>query len=112
MFSIGYFVLMVVYDSALATWAALFTLVSLVGLLVLTIRDIQLQQPLLETGAEITNFSLQSVFGLAQIRSAAAEPFVLLCWLREVNLCVVAAARNITAMGLKCSAPWSVLWPR
>ena len=34
---------MVIYDSTLAIWAAMFTLVSLLGLLVLTIRDIQLQ---------------------------------------------------------------------
>ena len=84
-FSVGYFVLMVIYDRSLAIWAALFTLVSLASLLYLTIRDIQLQKPLLETGAEITNFSLQSVMGLAQIRSSATEPFVLLRWLREIN---------------------------
>lgn len=84
-FSVGYFVLMIVYDRTLAIWAVLFTVVSLVGLIYLTVRDIQLQMPLLETGAEITNFSLQSVMGLPQIRSAAAEPFVLLRWLREIN---------------------------
>ena len=101
-FSLGYFILMIVYDSTLAIWAAIFTLVSLVGLLVLTIRDIQLQEPLLETGAEITNFSLQSVFGLAQIRSAAAEPFVLLRWLREVNRYALLQLRsNIYSDGIE-----------
>ncbi len=84
-FSVGYFVLMIVYDSTLAIWAALFTVVSLIGLIYLTYRDIQLQMPLLETGAEITNFSLQSVKGLPQIRSAAAEPFLLLRWMRDIN---------------------------
>ena len=84
-FSLGYFVLMVIYDRSLAIWAALFTIVSLTSLVYLTIRDIQLQKPLLETGAEITNFSLQSVMGLAQIRSSATEPFVMLRWLREIN---------------------------
>ena len=84
-FSLGYFILMVIYDSTLAIWAALFTIVSLTALLYLTIRDIRLQKPLLETGAEITNFSLQSVMGLPQIRSSATEPFVLLRWLREIN---------------------------
>jgi len=44
-----------------------------------------LQKPLLEAGAEITNFSLQSVMGMPQVRSSASEPFVLLRWLREVN---------------------------
>ena len=84
-FSLGYFILMFVYDSTLAIWAALFTSVSLAALLYLTIRDIRLQKPLLETGAEITNFSFQSVMGLPQIRSSATEPFVLLRWLREIN---------------------------
>ncbi len=84
-FSLGYFVLMVIYDSNMAIWAALFTLASLTSLLYLTIRNIRLQKPLLETGAEITNFSLQSVMGLPQIRSSATEPFVLLRWLREIN---------------------------
>ena len=84
-FSVGYFILMIVYDSKLAIWAAVFTLISLLGLLYLTSQDIRLQMPLLETGAEITNFSLQSVMGLPQIRSAAAEPFVMLRWLRDVN---------------------------
>ena len=101
-FSAGYFVLMVIYDSSLAIWAAMFTLVSILGLLLLTIRDIQLQKPLLETGAEITNFSLQSVFGLAQIRSAAAEPFVLLRWLREVNRYALLQLRsNIYSDGIE-----------
>ena len=84
-FSLGYFILMVIYDSTLAIWAALFTLVSLTALLYLTIRDVRLQKPLLESGAEMTNFSLQSVMGLSQIRSSASEPFVLLRWLGEVN---------------------------
>ena len=93
---------MVIYDSTLAIWAAMFTLVSMLGLLLLTIRDIQLQKPLLETGAEITNFSLQSVFGLAQIRSAAAEPFLLLRWLREVNRYALLQLRsNIYSDGIE-----------
>jgi len=85
LFSIGYFILMFVYDSTLALWSSLFTFLSLSTLLYLAVRDVRLQKPLLETGAEITNFSLQSVMGLPQIRSSATEPFVLLRWLREVN---------------------------
>ena len=85
LFSLGYFILMFVYDSTLALWSSLFTFLSLSTLLYLAVRDVRLQKPLLETGAEITNFSLQSVMGLPQIRSSATEPFVLLRWLREVN---------------------------
>ncbi len=85
LFAVSYFVLMFVYDSHLALWASAFTLVAVFCLLWITWRSIQLQMPLLESGAEITNFSLQAVMGMPQIRSAGAEPFVLLRWLREVN---------------------------
>ena len=85
LFAISYFVLMFTYDSQLALWASGFSLLAVICLLAITWRSIQLQMPLLESGAEITNFSLQSVMGMPQIRSAGAEPFVLLRWLREVN---------------------------
>ena len=85
LFAISFFVLMFTYDSQLALWASGFTLLAVICLLTITWRSIQLQMPLLESGAEITNFSLQSVMGMPQIRSAGAEPFVLLRWLREVN---------------------------
>ena len=85
LFAISYFVLMFLYDRQLALWATAFTLVAMLCLLGITWRSIQLQMPLLESGAEITNFSLQAVMGMPQIRSAGAEPFVLLRWLREVN---------------------------
>ena len=85
LFASTYFVLMFVYDSQLALWALAFTAVAVVCLLVITWRSIRLQMPLLESGAEITNFSLQSVMGMPQIRTAGAEPFLLLRWLREVN---------------------------
>ena len=85
LFAVSYFVLMFVYDRHLALWASAFTLVAILCLLWITWRSIQLQMPLLESGAEITNFSLQAVMGMPQIRSAGAEPFLLLRWLREVN---------------------------
>jgi ATP-binding cassette subfamily B protein len=85
LFAVSYFVLMFTYDSQLALWASAFSLVAAICLLFIAWRSIQLQNPLMESGAEITNFSLQSVMGMPQIRSAGAEPFVLLRWLREVN---------------------------
>lgn len=85
LFSISYFVLMFTYDVQLALWASLFTLVATVFVLYMTLRSIKLEMPLMESGAEITNFSLQSVMGMPQIRSSGAEPFVFLRWMREVN---------------------------
>ena len=66
----------------------------MVCLLWITLRSIRLQMPLLESGAEITNFSLQAVMGMPQISSAGAEPFVLLRWLREVNRYALLQLRN------------------
>lgn len=94
LFSVTYFILMFVYDRMLAFWALAFTFIAVVSVLALTWRSIRLQMPLLESGAEITNFSLQSVMGLPQIRTAGAEPFLLLRWLREVNRYALLQLRN------------------
>jgi ATP-binding cassette subfamily B protein len=94
LFALSYFVLMFSYDRQLALWGSAFTLVSMGTLLWIILRSIRLQMPLLESGAEITNFSLQAVMGMPQIRSAGAEPFVLLRWLREVNRYALLQLRN------------------
>ena len=85
---------MFVYDRELALYACGFTLLATLCVLFLTWRSIILQMPLLESGAEITNFSLQSVMGMPQIRSAGAEPFLLLRWLREINRYALLQLRN------------------
>ena len=94
LFALSYFVLMFTYDAELALWATAFTAVAMGCLLSITLRAIRLQMPLLESGAEITNFSLQAVMGMPQIRSSGAEPFVLLRWLREVNRYALLQLRN------------------
>ena len=94
LFALSFFVLMFTYDAELALWATAFTVVAMGCLLLITLRAIRLQMPLLESGAEITNFSLQAVMGMPQIRSAGAEPFVLLRWLREVNRYALLQLRN------------------
>ena len=85
LFALSYFVLMFSYEANLALWATAFTAVAMGCLLVITLRSIRLQMPLLKSGAEIVNFSLQAVMGMPQIRSAGAEPFVLLRYMREIN---------------------------
>ena len=94
LFSLSYFVLMFKYDRSLTLWALAFTLISVISLLGITWKSIQLQLPLLESGAEITNFSLQSVMGMPQIRSAGAEPFLFLRWMREINRYALIQLRN------------------
>ncbi len=94
LFSLSFFVLMFIYDRQLAWWASVFTLIAVISLLTITWKSIQLQLPLLESGAEITNFSLQAVMGMPQIRSAGAEPFLLLRWIREINRYALIQLRN------------------
>jgi ATP-binding cassette subfamily B protein len=94
LFSLSFFVLMFVYDAELALLATAFTVVAIICLVPISLGSIRLQMPLLESGAEITNFSLQAVMGMPQIRSAGAEPFVLLRWLREVNRYAQLALRD------------------
>ena len=85
LFSLSYFVLMFIYDRQLALWASLFTIIAVTSVLYFILQTIRLQLPLLESGAEITNFSMQSVMGMPQVRSSGSEPFLLLRWIREIN---------------------------
>lgn len=84
-FSVFYFILMLRYDWVLSIFALGFTILSTFGLLFLTSRNIKLQMPMVETGAEITNFSYQVIEGIPQIRSNGAEPFIFSRWILEVS---------------------------
>jgi ATP-binding cassette subfamily B protein len=84
-FSFAYFILMFAFDRGLALWSLLFTVVSLLIVAWLSQRQVRLQRPLQQGSAEITNFALQAIYGLPQIRSAGTETHVLLRWLSKVN---------------------------
>lgn len=84
-FSFAYFILMFVFDRGLAIWALLFTVVSLLIVGFLSYSQVRLQRPLQQDSAEITNFALQAMYGLPQIRSAGTETHVLLRWLSKIN---------------------------
>ena len=85
LFSLTYFVLMFQYDPELAIYAVILTVFSTSLILVLTWRSILLEKPLLEKSAEVTNFSMQAIMGLPQIRASGKEPYVLRRWLKTVN---------------------------
>ena len=85
LFSLTYFVLMFQYDPELAIYAVILTVFSTSLILVLTWRSILLEKPLLEKSAEVTNFSMQAIMGLPQIRTSGKEPYVLRRWLKIVN---------------------------
>ena len=85
LFSVTYFILMFHYDNELAIYAAILTVFSTSLILLLTWRSILLERPLQEKSAEVTNFSMQAIMGIAQIRSSGKEPYVLLRWLKTLN---------------------------
>ena len=85
LFSLTYFVLMFQYDPELAIYAVILTVFSTSLILVLTWRSILLEKPLVEKSAEVTNFSMQAIMGLPQIRASGKEPYVLRRWLKTVN---------------------------
>ena len=85
LFSLTYFILMFHYDNELAIYAAILTVFSTSLILLLTWRSILLERPLQEKSAEVTNFSMQAIMGLPQIRSSGKEPYVLLRWLKTLN---------------------------
>lgn len=84
-FAAVYFLLMVGYDRGLALVAGLFSAMGLV--LVLTMIGLRLKSKaqLEQAGAEATNFAMQAMLGVAQIRSAGAEPFLFVRWLRILS---------------------------
>ena len=94
LFSLSYFALMFQFDSELSIYAVILTLVSTCLVLFLTWKSIVLEKPLIEKTAEVTNFSLQAIMGLPQIRTSGKEPFVLLRWLKIVNQQAVLRLQN------------------
>lgn len=84
-FGFAYFILMFAFDRGLALWALLFTAISFLIITWLSNQQVRLQRPLQEGSAEITNFALQAMYGLPQIRSAGTEAHVLLRWLSQIN---------------------------
>lgn len=94
LFALSYFSLMYYYDANLAVWSTVFTFLSVVLIAFLIKKSVSLQMPLLESGADMTNFALQSVMGLPQIRSAGGEPYIFLEWLKRVSDNAVIQLKN------------------
>lgn len=84
LFSFSFFFLMYSYDWRLATVALVVALLSVYLIFYLSNKQGNLLVPLYNQFAEITNFSLQSVIGLPQIRSTGSEPFIFYRWMQEL----------------------------
>jgi len=85
LFAVSYFILMYQYNSSLANWALLLTLLGLAFVYYAASEQVKWQLPLQESEAEATNFALQSLIGSAQIRSTGTEPFLFLQWVKRVS---------------------------
>lgn len=84
LFSFSFFFLMYSYDWMLATIALAVALLSVFLIFYFSSKQGDLLVPLYNLFAEITNFSLQSVIGLPQIRSTGSEPFIFYRWMQEL----------------------------
>lgn len=84
LFSLTNLVLMVVYQAQLAVVAALFSLASAVAMGLLVSRNAQLEGPLQEGQAQVSDLGLQAVTGMSQVRVGGNEPFVFERWYRDV----------------------------
>ena len=84
LFSLTNLVLMVTYQAQLAVVAGLFSLASAVAMGLLVSRNAQLEEPLQEGQAQVSDLGLQAVTGMAQVRVGGNEPFVFERWYRDV----------------------------
>lgn len=84
LFSLTNLVLMVVYQAQLAVVAGLFSLASAVAMGLLVSRNAQLEGPLQEGQAQVSDLGLQAVTGMSQVRVGGNEPFVFERWYRDV----------------------------
>ena len=84
-FALSYFILMYQYDSTLANWAALRTLLGISFVAYIATKQVKYQFTIQETEAEVTNFALQTLIGSAQVRSTGTEPFLFLQWMKRIS---------------------------
>jgi len=84
-FALSYFILMYQYDSTLANWAALITLLGISFVAYIATKQVKYQFTIQETEAEVTNFALQTLIGSAQVRSTGTEPFLFLQWMKRIS---------------------------
>ncbi|WP_341885258.1 ATP-binding cassette domain-containing protein [Synechococcus sp. UW140] len=85
LFASSYFILMYQYNVTLSNWALLITVIGFTFVFYAASSQVKCQFPLQESEAEATNFALQSLIGVAQIRSSGTEPFIFLQWMEKVS---------------------------
>ena len=81
----GYAFLMLFYDFDLAILVIVFIVISSIPKIILSLRSSKYESRVQSSSGELTNFSLEILGSLVQIRSAAAEPFVLKKWISSLK---------------------------
>ena len=83
-FAFSFFALMFEYDQTL-TWISLsVTVINTFIVIKYSLKQGKYLVPLFEQYADVTNYSLQAIQGVAQIRTSGAEPFVFLQWMKKL----------------------------
>jgi ABC-type bacteriocin/lantibiotic exporter with double-glycine peptidase domain len=83
-FAFSFFALMFEYDQTL-TWISLsVTVINTFIIIKYSLKQGKYLVPLFEQYADVTNYSLQAIQGVAQIRTSGAEPFVFLQWMKKL----------------------------
>ena len=83
-FAFSFFVLMFQYDQTL-TWISLgVTVINTFIVIKYSLKQGEFLVPLFAQYADVTNYSLQAIQGVAQIRTSGSEPFVFLQWMKKL----------------------------
>ena len=83
-FAFSFFVLMFQYDQTL-TWISLgVTVINTFIVIKYSLKQGEFLVPLFSQYADVTNYSLQAIQGVAQIRTSGSEPFVFLQWMKRL----------------------------
>ena len=83
-FAFSFFVLMFQYDQTL-TWISLgVTVINTFIVIKYSLKQGEFLVPLFSQYADVTNYSLQAIQGIAQIRTSGSEPFVFLQWMKRL----------------------------
>lgn len=95
-FSLTSIVLMVTYQAKLSLVAISFSFLSAFVMFLLVWRSAQLELPLQEGQAQVSNLGLQAVVGISQIRVGGNEPFVFERWFNDMSKLALLSQRNQT----------------
>ena len=83
-FAFSFFILMFQYDQTL-TWISLgVTAINTFIVIKYSLKQGEFLVPLFSQYADVTNYSLQAIQGVAQIRTSGSEPFVFLQWMKRL----------------------------